>query len=256
MNHHGAVTRVALGALTALVATLLVATAPASDAKPATGRLFVVQAVPGSTYTVEIDGAHRTAGVKVGTVLGPFEVSAGEHDVSFTGDSAGQATETTVKVRPGSSTDLVLHLPAAVNGDPVVDVYRAPLSPIGPDKARVLVAHTATVPPADAVVDGKVVFANIANGEYAVADVPAGAHTAKLVAAGTKGPALLGPLDLDLPAQTLTMIYAVGTPTNGSMNVITHQLSLASDGSVVPQRVDTGSAGLAARLRVTPFGHF
>ena len=36
--------------------------------------------------------------------------------------------------------------------------YPTPVEPIGPGKARVLVAHTATVAPADVQVDGKVVF--------------------------------------------------------------------------------------------------
>ena len=36
--------------------------------------------------------------------------------------------------------------------------YQTPVEPIGPGKARVLVAHTATVAPADVQVDGKVVF--------------------------------------------------------------------------------------------------
>ena len=40
------------------------------------------------------------------------------------------------------------------------------------------------------------------------------------------------------------MIYAYGSPRNGSMNVIAHTSSLAPDGSVQPSRIDTGSAGL------------
>ena len=52
----------------------------------------------------------------------------------------------------------MLHLPASVGGDAVVTAYPTPVEPIGPGKARVLVAHTATVAPADVQVDGKVVF--------------------------------------------------------------------------------------------------
>ena len=92
---------------------------------------------------------------------------------------------TRLNVKSGSNTDVVLHQPASVNGDPVVSTYHTPLSPIGPEKARVLLAHTATVAPADVRVDGKVVFTNIANGEYADADVPAGAHRVALLPTGT-----------------------------------------------------------------------
>ncbi len=155
-------------------------------------------------------------------------------------------------LRAGSSTDLVLHLPAATGGDPVVDVYRSPLDPIAPEKARILLAHTATVPPADVQVDGETVFENIANGEYVVADLPAGSHSAAIVPAGEPNSPLLGPLDVTLPAGTLTLVYAVGTPTDGSMTVISHQERLAADGSVAPTRVETGTAGLVAGVRVVP----
>ena len=67
-------------------------------------------------------------------------------------------------------------------------------------------------------------------------------------------PALLGPIAVALPAATLTMVYAFGTPENGSMNVISHQDGLASDGSVAPSAIDTRLAGLASMLPVRPFG--
>ena len=87
-----------------------------------------------------------------------------------------------VEVASGTTQDVVVHLPAEVGGDAVVSRYPTPLDPIGPQKARVLVAHTATVAPADVRVDGQVVFTNIANGEYATADVPAGDHVVALLA--------------------------------------------------------------------------
>jgi hypothetical protein len=240
----------ALG-LAALVPLVLLGGPQTSDAAAGTGRLYLVQAVPGATYAVIIDG-ESGGPVKAGKVLGPYDLPAGEHDVSF--DGPGDAMATTVVVRADSSTDLVLHLPADTGGDPVVDVYRSPQDPIGPGKARVLIAHTATVPPADVRVDGQTVFENIANGEFVVADLPAGTHAAAIVPAGQPGRPLLGPLDVALPAGTLTLVYAYGTPTDGSMSVISHQEHLAADGSVAPTRVETGSAGLVSGVRVVPFG--
>jgi hypothetical protein len=158
-----------------------------------------------------------------------------------------------VAVAAGSSTDVVLHRPASISGEPVVNTYKTPTSPIGPGKARVLLAHTATVPPADVRVDGKIVFTNIANGEFADADVPAGTHEVALLPTGQTTQPILGPLDVTLEAQTVTMVYAVGTPTNGSMRVIAHVSRIASDGSVVPASVGTGSAGLVADRPISPF---
>ncbi len=212
-----------------------------------------MQAVPGETVDVTIDGKAVESGVGSGQVLGPYSLSEGSHRVEFSGgDGIEQAT--TVEVAPASTQDVVLHLPASVGGDALVTTYPAPVKPIGPSKARVLVAHTANVAPADIQVDGKVVFENVANGEYATADLPAGEHVVALFATGETTDPILGPLTVDLAPRSLTMVYAVGNPETDSMDLVAHTAELAADGSLVPRMIDTGSAGLAGEVRVTPFG--
>ena len=154
---------------------------------------------------------------------------------------------TRLDVKSGSNTDVVLHQPASVNGAPVVSTYRTPLSPIGPEKARVLLAHTATVAPADVRVDGKVVFTNIANGEYADADVPAGPHRVALLPTGFTNDPILGPLTLTLPPRTVTMVYAVGNPRTAPWMPSSTRCRLRADGSGAPRSIDTGSAGRGRR---------
>ena len=202
--------------------------------------------MPGETVDVTIDGKAVESGVGSGQVLGPYSLSEGSHQVDFSGgDGIEQAT--TVEVAAGSTQDVVLHLPASVDGDALVTTYPAPVKPIGPSKARVLVAHTANVAPADIQVDGKVVFENVANGEYATADLPAGEHVVALFPTGETTDPILGPLTVDLAARSLTMVYAVGNPETDSMDLVAHTAELAADGSLVPRMIDTGSAGLAAR---------
>jgi hypothetical protein len=233
-------------------ALALVGPVPVSQAAQ-TGAVQIIQAVPNASVRVAIDGKQVRDDVGVGTILGPYSLSAGKHAVKFV-DTAGKvAMSVSVTVRPGTSNDVVLHSPAAVSGKPVVNVYSTPRKPIGPGKARVLVAHTATVAPADVSVDGKVVFTNIANGEFAEADVPAGSHKVELLPTGQKTNPILGPLDVKLAADTVTMVYAVGRPSNGSMKVIAHAAPIASDGTVRPASIRTGSAGLAAGLPVAAF---
>lgn len=187
-------------------------------------------------------------------MLGPFKLSPGSHVVRFVDQSGAVTAPSRVQVRPGANSDVVLHRPAAVNGDPVVNVYKTPTGPIGPGKARVLVAHTATVPPADVRVDGQTVFTNIANGEFAEADVPAGPHEVALYPTGETTDPILGPLEFSLVPSTVTMVYAVGNPSSNSMDLITSTLPVADDGTVAPKRIDTGSAGLAGRTEVATFG--
>ena len=238
------------------VASLVAVGGPAtvSEAAPGIGAVQVIQAVPGAKVEVTVDGKQVKTGAGVGAILGPFDVSAGQHSVRFVDPATQVSMNVTLDVKPGTSSDVVLHRPASVGGKPIVNVYHTPRKPIGPGKARVLVAHTATVAPADVSVDGQVVFRNIANGEYAEADVPAGSHKVELLPAGQKSDPLLGPIDVKLPARTVTMVYAVGTPKNGSMDVIAHASRVAPDGTVMPDRIKTGSAGLAAGDAVSLFG--
>lgn len=222
----------------------LLALAPAQPVTAAANPALVtvIQAVPGATVDVSIDGRSVASGAAVGDVLGPFELSPGDHDVSFEGDDV--AVDSSLSVSAGAASDVVLHLPADVGGDAVVHSYAAPTGAIGPDKARVLLAHTATVAPADVEVNGETVFTNIANGEFADADVPAGTIKVSLLPSGTTDDPILGPLDVALAPETLSMIYAYGNPRDGSMNVIAHVEDLSADGSVRPTRIDTGAAGL------------
>jgi hypothetical protein len=228
--------------------------AQARDSGPKTGRIVVVQALPGVAVNVAVDGKVVDRQAKVGAVLGPYSLAPGKHQVRFTDSSGDVRLATSVEVASGSSSDVVVHRPAAVAGQPVVNSYRTPQGPIGPGKARVLIAHTATVAPADVRVDGKVVFRDIANGEYATADVPAGTHRVALLPTGLANPPILGPLTLTLAPGTVTNVYAVGDPKQGSMNVILHRAVLASNGAAAPETIDTGMVGLAAHAVVRPFG--
>jgi hypothetical protein len=245
-----------VAALAAATVGIVLTTTPVSSGAGASGppgRLVIIQAVPQDSIDVSIDGRMVRQQAAVGDVLGPLPVSPGQHEVGFRSSSGDVRVRSSVMVAPGSSHDIVVHLPAAVDGAPVVNSYRTPQSPIAPGKARVLIAHTATVAPADVRVDGKVVFRDIANGEYATADVPAGGHSVALLPTGlTKNP-ILGPLHVDLKAGTVTSVYAVGNPRDGSMNVIAHTATLSSNGAVVPESIDTGRVGLAAGVKVHPF---
>jgi hypothetical protein len=210
----------------------------------------VVQALPGPPVDVQVDG--KTVGQKValGKVLGPLPLSAGTHQVRFVGVTT---TAASVTVKAGAVHDVVLHAPAAAGGTPMVSVYQTPTDPIAQGKARVLLAHTAEVGAADIWVDGKLVFSNISNGQFAQADVPAGTHEVAIRAAGSTGKPVLGPLPVDLAAGTVTLAYAVGDPTAEGMSVVAHVERLEADGSVTPLRIHTGSAGLA-RGSVRGFG--
>lgn len=210
------------------------------------GSVYVVQALPDVAISMSIDGQQVRQGVSTGSVIGPLRLSPGKHSVTITGEDPDWVMKASVRVTANGSADVVLHRPASVGGAPTVTVYRNPIAGVPDGKGRVMVAHTATVPPADVTVDGRVVFANIANGEFATAEVPAGEHKVAIWPTGRTGPALLGPVELTAKAATLTQVFAVGRPTAGTMDVIVHTLPLRTRGSAAPDMVNTGSAGLVA----------
>jgi hypothetical protein len=236
----------------AFVAGVSLTGAPSATAVSA-GHVVVVQALPGPDLAVAIDGRKVDGHAHVGAVLGPYALAPGSHELRFTDRSGQVNVHSTISVAAGSSSDVVIHRPAAVGGAPVLNTYHARSAPLGPDRARVLIAHTATAAPADVRVDGVVVFRDIANGEYATADLAAGPHTVALLPTGLTTHPILGPLQVDLKAGTVTMVYAVGSPKDRSMSVVVHTTALASMTTGTPTTIDTGAAGLVAGREVHAF---
>lgn len=232
-------------ALLAVAAVLVAAPCAggvAASAADPTGKVFIVQGVPGTTVDVTVDGDEVGRSVAAKAVVGPVDLPSGQHTVTFT------SPDWTVKKsfdasRP--SMDIVLHWPADPARQPETTVFSNDVSPVAAGMGRLTVAHTAVVPPADVRVDGKVLFANIANGEFITAEVPPDTYSVEIVPTGDSSP-LLGPIDLDVKAGVLTRVFAIGQPKEGSMDAVVQVLPLRRGGSDSPGSVDAGSAGLVA----------
>ena len=235
-----------------VAAMALLAVAPTTAGADSTASLFVVQGLPDQQVSIALDGRVVAEQVEGATLAGPFEVAAGEHVLDIR-SATGSLVTSSVEVGPGQSTDVVVHLPATSGGDPVVTTFDNDLSAVPEGKGRLVVTHTAAVAPADIVVDGQVLFANVANGESLDAVVPADSYAVSIVPAGQSGPAVLGPVDLAVAARSLNRVYAVGDPTSDDMRVVVHVVAVTSTGSQAPSRVETGSGGQAVGA-VAPSG--
>ncbi len=150
----------------------------ADDAK-----VYFVQGLPGDSLDVAVDGKSVAEDVKTAAVVGPFKVKAGSRKVTFS-DNGKVVLERMFSVKADSSWDVVVHLPASSSDKPVVTVFKNDLSAVPEGKASLVVAHTAAVPPADIRVNGKVLFANIANGESLKLTVPVATYKVAIVPAG------------------------------------------------------------------------
>ncbi|MEJ7689460.1 MAG: DUF4397 domain-containing protein [Nocardioidaceae bacterium] len=219
------------------------ASAPATAPKAASAKVFVLQGVPQSTVDVTIDGKSVRQSAAPKSIIGPLDLSRGDHTVAFKASDWEITSDFTIT---GASTDVVVHWPADKAEKPVVTVFSNDTSPVAAQKGRLSVAHTAVVPPADVRVDEKVLFSNIANGEFVSADVPSGAYSVDIVPTGQDGNLLFGPVNLPVRKGLLTRVFAIGEPTNNSMDAIVQTLPLHQSGTRAPDLIDAGSAGLAS----------
>ena len=206
--------------------------------------VFVVQGLPGKSLDVEIDGESVAAGVKTAEVAGPFKVKPGKRMVSFS-ENGSEVVKGTFSIKEGGKADIVAHLPASSSEDPVVTVYKYNDVNLPKGKAKLVVSHTAAVPPADVLVDGQVLFANIANGESLDLTVPVATYKVSIVPTKKKKPVFFGPVSLTVKGGAINLVYALGDPEKKTMNVAVHVLTAGKTGSDKPSEVNTGTGGQA-----------
>jgi hypothetical protein len=217
-------------------------TAPSQAAADA--KVYVVQGLPGKSLDIKVDGKTVARNVKTAAVVGPFSVRAGNRKVTFS-DAGEVVLERMFPVKSKSSWDVVVHLPEASRSKPTVTVFRNDQTAVPRGKASLTVAHTATVPPADIRVDGKVLFANIGNGESLNLVVPVATYKVAIVPTGKSKPVILGPVSLTVKGGSLNRVYAIGDPSKKTMNVAVHVIAAGARGSRTPSKVDTGTGGQA-----------
>lgn len=219
---------------------------PAADADTQ-ATVYIVQGLPGRAVTVAVDGRTVVTDAEPGKISDPIKIDSGEVTVSVIVDGTTLLTSETT-LAAGSNSDLAVHLPIVPNGDPVLTVFDNDLTAVPKGKAGLAVAHVGIEPPADVMVDDKVIFANVTNGDFVYTVVPAGTYQVKCVSAGhsqMKMPALMGPVELTVEGGTLTRVYAYGDPAAELMTYTSHTIKLASTGSDRPKDVDTGTGGQA-----------
>lgn len=210
-------------------------------------QMYVVQGLPDTNLDVAIDGKSLATGIKTAAVAGPFSVHSGSRRLTFSSDGK-VVLERMVSAKPGTSWDVVVHLPASSTGKPVVTAFQNDLSAVPAGKAKLTVAHTAAVPPADIKVNGDVLFANVANGESLDLVVPSGSYSVSIVPTGESKPVYLGPLRLEVKSGSLNRVYAVGDPASKTMRVAVHVIATTVTGSNKPTKINTGTGGQAVGM--------
>lgn len=216
---------------------------PATTSSAPASTVYFIQAVPGDSVEVSVDGDVVVDTLDSATVSDAVSVEPGSHTITFSSDT--WSVDSSVTIGSGSE-DVVAHLPADTGADPVITVFDNDLKPVRQGHGRLTVAHTAVVPPADVRASGEVLFSNIANGEFVNADVPSDTYKVDVVPTGGKK-ALLGPVKLDVKAGSLTRVFAIGQPGKNTMQAVVQVLPVNERKVKAPTKVDTGEAGLVAQ---------
>lgn len=234
---------------TALALELVAGLAPAlasTAAQPKPASVYVVQGVAGATLRLDIDGRTIASHSRAKDIIGPLELSPGQHTLRGHGSVDVASTFT---VQPGASLDVVVHRQVDPSKPPVSTTFPDDLTPLAQGTGRVSVTHTAAVGPADIRVDGKVLFSNVASGESLSLVVPAKAYTLDIVPTAAKGPVVFGPTTLPVKPDALTRVFAIGVAANGSMDAVVQVLPVRQRGtSAPPSLIQSGTGGQAAAL--------
>lgn len=172
---------------------------------------------------VEVNGNCSVPGLRFRQIRGPLSLPAGTYDIRVKLAAAAPCTGTTVisvddaGIMPGSNVSIVAHLSAT--GAPTASIFENDLEG-GRGDATVAARHVANFGPVDVAVRGERVFTNVRNGQGGAAATRGGSGRVQIFAAGSQTAAFSARATL-LP-NFLNVFYAVGTPANGTFEVL-HQ---------------------------------
>jgi hypothetical protein len=228
-----------LSVLAALTATL--ALAGVASAQEATGTATVLHGIPGATVDVYVNDALTLEAFEFGTVTDPLELPEGDYaiDIRAAGEPDSDPIISGSTTLPaGANASIIAHL--AEDGTPTLAVFVNDTSSIAAGDARLAVRHVAAAPTVDVLANGDVLVPSLSNPDEAALDVPAATYSVAVAPAGSDS-AVLGPLDVTLADGTATLVYAVGSLDDGSLDVLVQ--TIEGLGSA-PAGVPSGTSGL------------
>lgn len=220
-----------------MVMALVFGSAGSAAAAPAgNGTVTVIHGVPGLVVDVYVNGALTLPSFAPYTVTQPLSLPQGNYNIAIVpagGNPANPAISGSAFLPAGANVSIVAHLTAA--GAPTLSVYVNNLSRLRFLQSRLIVRHTAQAPAVDVRLYREVFkfsylvgkLSNLSNPNEKSVDVFAGSYSARLFPAGGST-AVFGPASLNLPRQTVTIVYAVGSLSGGTFRLLTQTIRLPS----------------------------
>jgi len=235
--------RAVAGTAAAVAAFVGLSAVTATPAFAATSDVAVVHGIPDTPVDVYVNGERTLENFQPGDVAGPLALEEGSYDLALTrpGEPVEDAilTADDAAVPGGANISIVAHLDA--DGAPTITPFANDVSATDAGQARLIVRHTAAAPGVDVRAGGEPVFSNLTNPNEESADLPAGAVTADVVLTGTDT-VVLGPTELNLNEGTATIVYAIGSASDETLDIVAQTVSGLHS---APDGVPSGTGGLA-----------
>lgn len=202
---------------------------------PATGAtVFVVHGINGRDLSlpealpvdVEVNGACAIQQLPFRAIRGPIPLPAGQYDIAVRLAAATPCSGAAVitvngaTLRDGDNVSIVAHLSAA--GTPTASIFANDLS--GSRQSSIAARHAAAFGAVDIAAGETRIFTGVTNGQGGTADVSAGQVRVSIFPAGGRPAAFRA--RVAIPAGEQLILYAVGTPSKGTFEVIAQQLRL------------------------------
>ena len=235
----------ALGAAGAAALLPLALAAPAG-AQEAGAEVRVLHGIPGTPVDVYVNGERALDDFAPGTTTDDLALAAGSYSVAVfpadAADDSGQAVigPVDLAVPASGNVSAIAHLGA--DGAPTITPFVNDTAAAAAGQGRVVVRHTAAAPAVDVLAGGQPVFSGLTNPNEDSADLPAGTISASVAAAGTTEP-VIGPADVPVTAGQATIVYAIGSLEDSTLDVLVQTVPLAG-GDDAPAGVPAGSGGL------------
>lgn len=198
-----------------------------------TGYVTVIHGVPGLVVDVYVNGTKTLPSFTPGTVTGTLELPEGNYDIVIVpegGDPSTPAISGSAYLPAGANVSIIAHLDAA--GTPALGVFVNDVSEIMPGKTRLVVRHAAAAPEVDVALYRGVGTSNyiatltgLENGGEAALDARPGRYSATIAPAGQPDP-VFGPASVVLNPKVMNIVYAVGSPGDGSFTLIAQTIDL------------------------------
>jgi hypothetical protein len=189
--------------------------------------LGLAEALP---VDVQVGDACALTAFEFRGVAGPISLPPGTYDVKVRLASSPACSGAVaisapgLKLDAGDNVSIVAHLAEAATPTPTATVFPNDVT-IAFGRSRAIARHAANFGAVDVLVDGKVAFAGVTSGEQGIATLRPGKHSVAIAPAGSS--TAVFEKDLRLRPFTVQIAYAVGTPANGTFEVLLQSLPMS-----------------------------